>query len=125
MRSRLILFTFGLYLAFALGCNKQPAADNSSDPNPTDQNAPASAEQGGSSTRQPKERQEHKAEARRMAVPAGTAVTISLGDSIGSKISQSGQTFAGSVAKDVVVGGEAAGKIRRWRGPASASGFHQ
>jgi hypothetical protein len=43
-----------------------------------------------------------------MVVPAGTAVTISLGDSIGSKISQSGQTFSGSVAKDVVVGGEVA-----------------
>ena len=53
MRSRLILFTFALYLAFALGCSKQPAADNSSDPNATDQNAPASAEQGGSS-RNPK-----------------------------------------------------------------------
>ena len=108
MRSRLILFTFSLYLTFAVGCSKQPAADNSSDPNATDQNAPASAEQGGSSARQPKERKEHKAEARRMVVPAGTAVTISLGDPIGSKISQSGQTFTGSVAKDVVVGGEVA-----------------
>jgi hypothetical protein len=107
MRSRLILFTFALYLAFALGCSKQPAADNTSDPNATDQNAPASAENG--SAREPRERKEHKAEARRVVVvPAGTAVTINLGDAIGSKISQSGQTFAGSVAKDVVVGGEVA-----------------
>lgn len=109
MRSRLILFTFALYLAFALGCSKQPAADNTSDPNATDQNAPASAEKGSArEPREPRERKEHKAEARRMVVPAGTAVTISLGDAIGSKISQSGQTFAGSVAKDVVVGGEVA-----------------
>ena len=113
MRSRLILFTFAFYLAFALGCSKQPAADNSSDPNAADQNAPASAEQGGSSARQPRERKEHKAEARRMVVPAGTAVTISLGDAIGSKISQSGQTFAGSVAKDVVVGGQVAIRYAR------------
>lgn len=106
MRSRLILFTLSLYLAFALGCNKQPAADNSTDPNATDQNAPAAAEKG--SAREPKERRERKAEARRMVVPAGTAITISLGDAIGSKISQSGQTFSGSVAKDVLVGNEVA-----------------
>lgn len=109
MRSRLLLFTFAIYLAFALGCSKQPAADNMSDPNATDQAAPAPAEKGSArEPREPRQRKGHKAEARRMVVPAGTAVTVSLGEAIGSKISQSGQTFSGSVAKDVLVGGEVA-----------------
>jgi hypothetical protein len=36
-------------------------------------------------------------------VPAGTAVTVSLGSALGSKLSQSGETFSGTVAQDVVV----------------------
>jgi hypothetical protein len=109
MRSRLTLFALSLFLAFALGCNKPPAADNSTDPNATnapDQNAPGNGVKG--SAREPRERKEHRAEARRMVVPAGTAITVSLGSALGSKISQSGQTFDGSVAKDVLVGNEVA-----------------
>lgn len=106
MRSRLLLFTLSIYLAFALGCNKQPPADTSADSSATDQSTPASADKA--SAREPKEHREHKAEARKLVVPAGTAITISLGDALGSKISQPGQTFSGSVAKDVLVGNEVA-----------------
>lgn len=106
MRSRLLLFTLSIYLAFALGCSKQPPADTAADSNASDQNAPASAENG--SGREAKEHREHKAEARKLVVPAGTSITISLADAIGSKISQPGQTFSGSVAKDVLVGGQVA-----------------
>lgn len=103
MRSRLILFTLSLYLAFALGCSKQPPAENSADTNAADQNAPAAENQSGG--REAKEHREHR-EARRetLTVPAGTAVTVSLGSALGSKLSQSGQTFTGSVAKEVMVG---------------------
>jgi hypothetical protein len=100
MRSRLILFTLSLYLAFAsLGCSSKPATDSSNDPNATDnQNATANGEKESGA-------KEHK-EARRahVAVPAGTAITVSLGSAIGSKLSQAGQTFTGSVAKGVMVG---------------------
>lgn len=106
MRSRLLLFTLAFYLAFAVSCSKQPPADPSADSNASDANAPASAEKG--SGREAKEHREHKAEARKLVVPAGTAITVSLGNAIGSKISQSGQTFSGSVAKDVLVGNEVA-----------------
>src|SRR6266568_4154818 len=103
MRSRLILFTLSLYLAFAiLGCTSKPATDSSNDPNATDnQNATANGEKESGA----KERKEHK-EARRehVAVPAGTAITVSLGAAIGSKLSQAGETFTGSVAKNVLVG---------------------
>ena len=109
MRSRLILFTLSLYLAFALGCSKQPPADNTADTNATDstagdQNAPADTEKA--SRGEARERKQHKEVARRehLTVPAGTAVTVSLGSALGSKLSQAGQTFDGSVAKDVMVG---------------------
>jgi hypothetical protein len=104
MRSRLVLFTLSLYLAFAvLGCTSKPSTDNSNDPNATDQSAGGN---GGAdsdrSAKEPKERKEAKRE--HLVVPAGTAITVSLGSSIGSKLSQPGQSFAGSVAKNVLVG---------------------
>lgn len=106
MRSRLLLFTLSIYLAFAIGCSKQPPADTSADANATDQSAATPAEKG--SGREGGERREHKAEVRKLVVPAGTAITISLGNALGSKISQAGQTFSGSVAKAVLVGNEVA-----------------
>lgn len=99
MRSRLILLTLSVYFAFAvMGCNKPPS-DNSNQPTATDQTAPSEKEAGR------EERREHR-EAKRepIVVPAGTAITVSLGSAIGSKLSQTGQTFSGSVAKDVRVG---------------------
>ena len=39
-------------------------------------------------------------------VPAGTSIVVSLGSAIGSKVSQPGQTFTGSVAKDILVNNE-------------------
>ena len=41
-------------------------------------------------------------------MPSGTSITVSLGSAIGSKLSQAGQTFSGSVSKEVLVGGVAA-----------------
>ena len=37
-------------------------------------------------------------------MPAGTPITISLGSTIGSKLSKTGDSFSGSVAKDVLIG---------------------
>ncbi len=41
-----------------------------------------------------------------MIVPAGTSVTVTLGSALGSKLSQAGQKFTGTVAKDITVGNE-------------------
>ena len=99
MRSRLIVFTLLFYFSFAvLGCNKPPADNNQ--PNASDQSA--SGDQDAAREKEKKEQREAKRE--RMVVPAGTAVTVSLGSALGSKLSQAGQTFNGSVAKDVHVG---------------------
>ena len=43
-----------------------------------------------------------------IVVPSGTALTVRLAQSVGSKISQAGQSFSGSVADAVVIGGSTA-----------------
>jgi len=107
MKSRLLLFVLSFYLAFAvLGCSKQSTPDNSNPQTSTAQNPADQAAQGNNAATSEKEAKEHKAaEAKRepLVVPSGTSVTINLGSALGSKTSQAGQTFSGSVAKDVMV----------------------
>jgi hypothetical protein len=107
MRSRVLLLPFCLFVAFHLtGCNK-PASDNSSDTATNDTQTSGSDEKGSTKeAREHKEKEREHKEAKKQAlvVPSGTAITISLGSSIGSKLSKPGDTFTGSVAKDVVVG---------------------
>jgi len=106
MRSRLILLTLSLYLALSvLGCTSKPPTDSTTD------NTGAAGDSAATDSKDSKGDKEHK-EARKekkkqpVIVPAGTAVTVSLGSALGSKLSQSGQTFTGSVAKDVLLGNE-------------------
>lgn len=109
MHARLTLFVLSVYLGlFVLGCNKKPAA---SDNNPDNGNTPTandSTSPGGN--KEARERREAREEKKRepLVVPAGTTVTISLGSALGSKLSQPGSTFGGTVAKDVLVGNEVA-----------------
>jgi len=107
MKSRLLLFVLSLYLAFAvLGCSKQSTTDNSNSQNPTAQNPADQAAQGTNAATSDKEAKEHKAAEVKhepLVVPSGTSVTVSLGSQLGSKLSQAGQTFTGSVAQNVTV----------------------
>ena len=107
MRSRLSPLVITLYLAFAmLGCTSKPPADNA-----TDSSSASDAAAPGKEAREAKEPKEHR-EARKekkkepVIVPAGTSLTVSLGSALGSKLSNSGDTFQGSIAKDVMVGNE-------------------
>jgi len=107
MRSRLVLLTLSLYLTFAvLGCTSKPPADTSTDTtaNPSD----TTAKGGGKEAKEGKESKEAKKEKKKepVIVPAGTSVTVTLGSALGSKLSQAGQTFTGTVAKDITVGNE-------------------
>jgi len=43
-----------------------------------------------------------------ITIPAGKVVTVRLADAVGSKISQQGQSFGGSLAKSVEIGGQVA-----------------
>jgi len=109
MRSPLALLSLCLYFAFAVtGCTSKPPADSTAQNTAaTDTQASNGTGENGSAkeAREHKERAEHK-EAKRqpLVVASGTAITVSLGTAIGSKLSKTGDTFTGSVAKDVVVG---------------------
>jgi hypothetical protein len=46
------------------------------------------------------------AESKPVVVPVGTVLTVNLGEALGSKISQPGQTFSATLAQPVTVGGE-------------------
>jgi hypothetical protein len=101
MHSRLILLTLSVYLALSvLGCTSKPPADNTTN---TDNTTADTTGKGGKESKEAR-REEKKKEP--VVVPAGTAVTVSLGSALGSKLSQTGQTFNGTVARDVVVGNE-------------------
>lgn len=102
MRSRALLLVSCLLLAcIVTACNKPPV-DNSTD---SAANATQTPAQSDNDKKEAREHKEHK-EARRepLVVPSGTEITVSLGSAIGSKLSQAGQTFTGSVARDVMAG---------------------
>jgi hypothetical protein len=103
MKSRLLLFVLSLYLAFAvLGCSKQSTSDNSNPQGAADNEA--SPNTSAAPDQQAKEHKRNEVKREPLVVPAGTTVTVSLGSALGSKLSQDGQTFNGSVAKEVMVG---------------------
>jgi hypothetical protein len=102
MRSRFILLTLSSYLfLISLGCTgKTTSTDNATSATATDaQNPPATNAMESS-----KEHGEHEAKKEPLVVPSGASIAVSLGSALGSKLSQTGQTFTGSVAKDVKVG---------------------
>lgn len=109
MRSRVTVIGFGLFLSLILfACSKKTdqAADNSA----------ANPAQSAATPSQPAQAQPAPAQPAPAApappppivVPAGTAITMRLAQSVGSKISQAGQSFSGTVAHPVVVGGATA-----------------
>ena len=109
MRSRAVS-SLALSLFFTivlLGCSSKPPADNSTD---TSNSPSGSGPDAGNSkpTGEKAARRESPVERKPLVVPAGTSVTVSLGSALGSKISQPGSTFSGSVAKDVMAGSEVA-----------------
>ena len=102
MRSRLLLLTLAFYLIFSLGCTSKPATDNSGNANPntngtSDNSAPNNEGDNRSSKKGAEE-----AKRQPIIVPARTTITVALGSALGSKLSQSGQTFTATIAKDVI-----------------------
>src|SRR5437588_7013552 len=109
MRSRIWILTLGLLLILALlGCSKKPEQPATS----TDQNQPSGTESAKAGNEPAKAGSakpgaaERKPEAAKpIVVPAGTVITVRLNDAVGTKISQSGQTFSATVAQPVEVNG--------------------
>ena len=118
MRSRFIALTLGLYLSFAvLGCNK-PAAPADSNPattaapassdNGTSPAAPASNTSSGSAMSNTAMSSMKPEPPKPLVVPAGTMLTVRLGQTVGSKVSSPGQTFTATTASPVVIDGKTA-----------------
>ena len=107
MRSRSVLFTLSLALILAgLACTRKPSSDNANNSSNTGAtNSAADTNANTSANTNSANQQNAQAPAPRppLVVPSGKTVTISLGTALGSKLSTEGQTFTGSVAKDVVV----------------------
>jgi hypothetical protein len=109
MRSRLAVLALGLYLSFALlACSKKP--DQTTDAAQTpDASAPAQTQPAQAQPMPAEPKAEPKrVKAEPIIVPAGTALTVRLGQAVGSKISQAGQSFSGTVASSIVIGGKTA-----------------
>jgi hypothetical protein len=104
MRSRLAGLTLGLFLSFALlGCSKK--TDQTTDTS-TANPAPAAATPAPAQPAPAPMQEEPKPEP--LIVPAGRTITVRLAAAVGSKISQAGQSFSGTVANSVMVGGRTA-----------------
>ena len=105
MRSRFMAVT--LSLCFVLfGCSSK-SADSGSEA--TDSGTSAGAASGSSSGGGAASASTRKAEmAKPMVVPAGTLLTVRLGQAVGSKISEAGQSFSATLAEPVTVGGQTA-----------------
>ena len=103
MRSRRATLIFlGLFLSLILAaCSKKTdqSADNTANSQSTSaQTQPTPAQPAPAAPAPPPP----------IVVPSGTALTVRLAQSVGSKISQAGQSFSGSVADAVVIGGSTA-----------------
>jgi hypothetical protein len=108
MRSRSVFLTLSLALILVgLACSRKAPSDNA---NPTSNSATNTAADPNSANQQNPNsaNQQNQAPAPApnppLVVPSGTTVTISLGTTLGSKLSTAGQRFTGSVARDVVIG---------------------
>ncbi len=103
MRSRVLVFVSLLLAMTLVACSHKPSdsAANSVDQNATAQGdtgsgGPGSSAAGGRGA---------APEAQAMVVPAGTSLTVRLGESVGSKISSPGQSFSATLSAPVEVEG--------------------
>ena len=103
MGSRLGTITLALYLSLALFACSKPADQSSS----SSDNAPG----GAMADKTAESKDGKKADAMKPApapvvIPAGTVLTVRLGEALGSKISQTGQSFAATLATPIQVEGK-------------------
>jgi len=91
------LLLFFLLMTIVACSKPQPATES--------EGSSTSAEPANTAS-QPAPKLERRAEeARPVVIPAGTVLTVRLGQAVGSKISNSGDTFSATMAQPVVVNG--------------------
>ena len=115
MRSRLFAVTLCLCMGL-FGCSgKSKSADSSaggdvaapsSSDNGSSANGGSASGSGSGAASSGSSEAKKAAAAKPIVVPVGTVLTVNLGEAVGSKISQPGQTFSATLAQPVTVGGE-------------------
>jgi len=103
MKSRIGVFILTLVFAFSVGCSSKPSQMQNGNSAQTSDN---SAPQGSGNTAAPEASQPPAPVT--ITVAAGKVLTVRLADEVGSKISQPGQSFGGTLARPVDVNGEVA-----------------
>ena len=110
MRSRGCLFVVSFLLLLTLAACSKPASNTAA--NPADQNTAPAAQPGAaggsaasSSAAHAGESAKKPVEAPPIVVPAGTTLTVRLGQAVGSKISQPGESFSATLSAPVEVNG--------------------
>jgi len=100
MSFRISAFALAGILALSVACTKQNSqpTDNGGQGSQTSDNGSAPAANSAAQPPAPVT----------VTIPAGKVVTVRLADAVGSKISQQGQSFGGSLARAVEVGGQVA-----------------
>jgi hypothetical protein len=113
MRFKLIALLF--CLAVILGCGSKPPAENATSTENRDNSSASSssASSSGSSSTSGNQANAPKPPglldrltSKTYTIPAGTVVSVRLGETLGSKTSQPGQDFSATVAEPVVVEGK-------------------
>jgi hypothetical protein len=103
MHSRgLVFLSFFLALTLA-ACSSKPASDSAA--NSAGQNTAAPGESGAMGSSAAGKGSAQAPEAQPVVVPAGRTLTVRLGEALGSKISQSGQSFSATLSSPVEVDG--------------------
>jgi len=102
MKSRALVFALASLLALGVGCNKPSSTSDNSAQNPD--NSAAQSGQQGSDNNAPQTSERRVPTT--VTIPSGKVLTVRLSDAVGSKLSQAGQSFGGSLAKPVEVDGE-------------------
>jgi hypothetical protein len=102
MRLRIAALAVSSLLVFGAACNRTPSQTQNQNSTPGGDNSSPSS--NGSQAMAPTAPSAPVT----VTIPAGKVLTVSLADTVGSKVSQPDQSFGGSLAKPVDVDGEVA-----------------
>ena len=107
MRSHVATLSLGLFFCLAIfGCSKPAQPPTNTSTSTTTPTTPAPASTAPAETQPAPEAVKPKPEP--VVIPAGTTLTVRLGQAVGSKISQAGESFSASLATPVEIGGKTA-----------------
>src|SRR5258708_140323 len=104
MRLRIGALALTLLLAVGVGCSKPSQTQSDNSAQPQDNSAAGNSMSAPGAANSPSA----PAMPTAVTVPAGKVLTVRLADEVGSKVSQPGQSFGGSLAKSVDVDGAVA-----------------